>query len=204
MKNLTLTLDSELALGEKYRLTPNELMFLRTLLILQDEDDKNLFSKYIQVLKTAEVDLREVLLQLQEKEIILKSYKIPKKGESFNPDDILINKNVIKNIYKSSFELGKELFETYPQFGIINGNVYPLRGVSKHFNSLEEAYYRYGKSISFDTERHNHIIELVSWAKENNLLNMSLSSFIINQTWLDLEAMKNGGLNVNFDSIKLI
>lgn len=191
MKNLTLTLDSELALGEKYRLTPNELMFLRTLLILQDEDDKNLFSKYIQVLKTAEVDLREVLLQLQEKEIILKSYKIPKKGESFNPDDILINKNVIKNIYKSSFELGKELFETYPQFGNINNQLVPLRSVSKHFNSLEECYFRYGKCIGWNEEKHNHIIELVKWGKENSLINMSLSSFVINNSWLDLQSMQN-------------
>lgn len=191
MKNLTLTLDAELALGEKYRLTPNELMFLRTLLILQDEDDENLFSKYINVLKTANVDLREVLFQLQEKEIILKSYKIPSKGSSFNPIDIPINKNVIKNIYKSSFELGKELFETYPQFGNINNQLVPLRSVSKHFNSLEECYYRYGKCIGWNEEKHNHIIELVKWAKENSLINMSISSFVINNSWLDLQSMQN-------------
>lgn len=205
MKNLTLTLEEEINILDRYKLTPTELRFTQILLLLQDENNEELFSRFIKSLKTAGVSPRDVILSLQEKGIILKSYKVPKSGESFDPYSIPINKNFIKNIYKCSFELGKELFESYPQFGIIQGNSVALRGVSRHFNSLEDAYFKYGRNIKWNPDTHNHIIELVSWGKDNNLICQSLSSFIINNGWLDLEAMKNGDTaNINYNAIRLL
>ena len=205
MKNLTLTLEEEIAILDKYKLNSNELMFLRTLLILQDDNDEELFSRYVKVLKDSNINLRQFISTLQDKEVILKSYKIPIEGESYNPYLIPINKNFLKNLYRGSFELGKELFDVYPQFGNINGCVIPLRSIAKKFNSLEDAYFKYGKCIKWNPELHNHIIELVQWAKDNNILNMSLASFIVNNSWLDLEALKNGdAVNVNFDTIKML
>lgn len=205
MKNLTLNLEEEIAVLNKYRITPNELLFIQTLLLLQDEENEDLFQSYIESLRSCDIHLREVLLELQRKGVILKQFKIPNEGESFDPYSIPLNKNFVKNIYRCSFEMGKELFEIYPQFGTINGSVIPLRGVSKKFDSLEDAYFRYGKSIRWNSEKHDHIIELVSWAKEHNILNCSLASFIVNNGWLDLEALKNGdNSNINFDTIKLL
>ena len=147
MKNLVLTLEEEISILTKYRITSNELMFIRTLLILQDEQNEELFQTYIEALYECNIKLREVILSLQDKGIILKSYKVPKEGEEFDPYSIPFNKNFIKNLYKSSFEMGKELFEVYPQFTTINGSLVTLRGVSKHFNSLEDCYFKYGKFI---------------------------------------------------------
>lgn len=157
-------------------------------------------------LKHINLPLREVLEQLQKKEIILKSYKIPKSGEKFDPYAIPINKNFIKALHKSSFEMGKELFDSYPQFGNINGNLIPLRGISKKFDSLEQAYFKYGKSIGFNPEKHKTIIELVNWARENNILNCSLASFIVNEGWHDLNALKNNGdiANINYDAVRIL
>lgn len=205
MKNLTLNLEEEISILSKYRITPNELTFIKTLLILQDEENEDLFKDYIESLYVCNVKLREVLISLQKKEIILKSYKIPSEGESFDPYSIPFNKNFIKSLYKSSFELGKELFEIYPQMTVINGTLVTLRGVSKHFNSLEECYFKYGKSIGWNQERHNKIIDLINWSKEHDLIKQSLSSFVINQAWTDLEAIKNGdSLNYNYDTIKAL
>lgn len=205
MKNLTLTLEEEISILDKYGLTPNELLILRVLLLFQDDQEEELLQRLLITLKRIGIQLREVLIELQKKEIILKSYKVPKQGEVFDPLAIPINKNFIKNLYKSSFELGKELFENYPQFGTINGTVVPLRGVSKKFDSLEQAYFKYGKSIGFNPEKHARIIELVQWAKDNNILNCSLSSFIVNNGWFDLEALKNGDVaNINYDAVKVI
>lgn len=101
--------------------------------------------------------------------------------------------------------MGKELFEEYPQFALINGNYTSLRGVSKKFNSLEDCYRVYGKAIGWKPEVHEHIIELVKWAKENRVLNCSLASFVVNHGWLDLEALRNGDTaNINFDAIKVV
>lgn len=203
MKNLTLTLEEEIILLDKYNITPTELLVIRILLIFQDENNEELLHNLISTLKKVGIQFREVLLHLQEKGIILKSYQIPKEGQTFDPYLISINKNFIKNLYKCSFELGKELFEEYPQFGVINGNQFPLRTVAKHFDSLEQCYFKYGRAIGWDPEKHNKVIELVNWSKDNNILNMSLSSFVINNSWLDLEAMKDGSVgNFNYNTIR--
>lgn len=205
MKNLILSIEEEISFLNKYAITPNELMLIKTLLLLQDESNENLFKTYIELLYNSGIKLRDTLVSLQEKGIILKSYKIPVQGESFDPYVIPFNKGFIKSLYKSSFELGKELFEEYPQTTLINGCIVTLRGVSKHFNSLEDCYFRYGKSIGWNSERHAHILELVNWAKEHDLIKQSLSSFVINNAWLDLEAIKNGDMcNYNFDTIKAL
>lgn len=205
MKNLTLNLEEEISILSKYRITPNELTFIKTLLILQDEGNEDLFKDYIESLYVCNVKLREILISLQKKEIILKSYKIPSEGESFDPYSIPFNKNFIKSLYKSSFELGKELFEIYPQMTVINGSLVTLRGVSKHFDSLEACYFRYGKAIGWNQERHEKVLDLIKWAKERDIIKQSLSSFVINNSWLDLEAIRNGDSgNYNFDTIKAL
>lgn len=211
MKNLTLTLKDEIALLDKYRITPNELMFIRTLLILQDEGDpyneeenEKLFQSYIESLYSCGIRVGEILQSLREKGLILKSYN-PGKVGNFNPYEIPINKPFIKALYKSSYEMGKELFSVYPQSTTINNNIVTLRNVSRHFNSLEECFRRYGKAIGWNQEKHNHIIELINWAKEYDMLKQSLSSFVINNAWLDLEALKEGDkLNMNLDAVKLV
>ena len=189
---------------KKYKLSPNELMFIRTLLVLQDDSNEILFKECIEMLHDAGINLRELITSLQYKGIILKSFKVPSEGQAFDPYTIPVNKTVIKGLYKSSFEIGKELFNTYPQFGNINGNMIPLRGVSKKFDSLEDCYFRYGKEIRWNPELHNEIIELVKWAHDNNILNCSLASFIINNGWNDLKALKEGDGNINYDAVKLI
>ena len=204
MKNLTLNLEEEVAILNKYRITPNELMLIRTLLILQDEENEDLLKTYIEVLYNCGVKLRDGLLSLQEKGIILKSYKVPKEGEALDPYAIPFNKSFIRTLYKCSFELGRELFTEYPQFGSVQGNVVGLRSISKKFNSLEEAYFKYGRSIGWSPERHNHIIELVKWAREHNIINYTLASFIVDHRWLELEALKDGEGNINYESIKML
>lgn len=204
LKNLTLNLEEEICIIDKYGLTPNELLVIRVLLILQDDNQEELFQNLLIALKHINLPFRDILVQLQDKGIVLKSFKIPAQGTSFDPYSIPINKNFIKNLYKSSFEMGKELFETYPQFGNINGTMVPLRTVAKKFDSLEQAYFKYGKTISFNPERHTAIIELVNWAKENNILNCSLASFIINNGWNDLETLRSGDSGINYNTIKMV
>lgn len=205
MKNLTLDLKEEISLLDKYRLTPTELLVIRVLLIVQDEGDEEILHNLMSMLKNNSIKLREVLESLQNKEVILKSYKIPNQGEKFDPYSIPFNKNFIKNLYKCSFEMGKELFESYPITTVINNSVITLRGVSKHFDSLEQCYFKYGKAIGWNFEKHKYILELVNWAKENNMLHKSLGAFVVDNGWFDLEALKNGDVaNINYDAVKML
>ena len=122
MKNLTLNLEEEICIIDKYGLTPNELLVIRVLLILQDDRQEELFHNLLIALKHTDLSFRDILVQLQNKGIVLKSFKIPVQGTSFDPYSIPINKNFIKNLYRSSFEMGKELFEAYmarKRFGLL-------------------------------------------------------------------------------------
>jgi hypothetical protein len=77
--------------------------------------------------------------------------------------------------------------------------------VSKKFDSLEDFYRFYGKQIKWDPKKHEHIIELVKWGAENNVINCTLCNFIIDKKYEVLEAMRNGEMgNINFDAVKLI
>lgn len=202
---LTLNLEEEVSILDRYRLTPTELFLIRVLLILQDDNNEELFCNYIRTLKTAGISLRNNLISLQDKSIILKTCKIPEEGQEFDPYSLQINKNFIKNLYKCSFELGKELFDEYPPVATINNSYVSLRGVSKHFDSLEDAFIKYGKSIKWNPEIHSEIMELIKIAKEHNLINQSLGSFIVNNGWHDLKAIIEGeGGNINLDAVKLL
>lgn len=199
-----LTIDNELIILEKYKLTPNELFFIKTILIF--EDDKQFIARFLPICKETNIDARNLLESLQNKGIITKAYKIPAKGEILKPEEITFNQNFIKAFYKASFELGQELFNEYPQFTIIDGCTVAIRSVSKKFDSLEDFFRFYGKTIKHNPELHTKIIELVKWAKENTtFLNCTLANFVIDKKWLDLEALRDGNEgNINFNAIKLL
>ena len=96
--------------------------------------------------------------------------------------------------YKASFWLGKELFDVYPISTIVNGLEYKLRRVSKKFDSLEDAYRAYGKAISWKPKTHKHILQLIEWGKNNNYQFTTLDSFIVDNDWLNIEAMKENSI----------
>lgn len=189
----------------KYHLNPNELFIIRVLLLAINEDDSYLH-KYLTLPDYVRGDFRDMLVNLQDKGIIVKSYKIPAHGESFNPQDIQFNKTFLKGFLRESFEMGKELFEAYPMFGNIGGNIVPLRGISKKFDSPEDFYRYYGKTISWNAEKHAEIMEILEWAKENTqFIQFSLASFVIDRRWEELKALRDGKVaNVNFNAVKML
>jgi hypothetical protein len=195
-----MNIDNQLAVLEKYGLTPNEFFVLELLLMVQDDYSIEYFNRYARL---NEFVLRNSIESLQEKGVILKSYKISK--DSINPYEIPINKNVSKTFWRASLEMGGELFEAYPMFGNINGNLVSLRSVSKRFATLEDAFRYYGKVINWNPDKHEEILDLIRWEQDNcvRFINMSLSSFIIDQKWNELKALRDGELaNINYDTIR--
>lgn len=195
-------IDNELIFLEKYNLTPTELMTIRTILLAQDNQEDYLF-KFNNILTKTDVKFRDILISLQNKQIITKAYKIPNEGESFEFEDVTFNKSIVKAFYRASFELGKELFNVYPQTTIVNGVIYALRRISKKFNSLEDAFRVYGKTIRWDEELHNEIIELVKWGIDNDYSFTTLDDFIVDNAWESIRAIRDGhAININFNAIK--
>lgn len=203
MKNLELL--QQIRFCAKYKITPNELLLLEIILIAQEGDSPEIVKEYFSSDIRARSSTFKSLENLQESGIILKSYNIPKQGQTLNVLEIPFNKNIIKDFYKSSFEIGKELWEIYPQFGIINGATVGIRSISKKFDSPEDFFRYYGKSIRWKPDKHKHILELVEWGKENNIINTTLANFIIDKKYEELEALRDGNIaNINFNAVKLI
>lgn len=195
------SLNTQILFRNKYNIDDNELTLLEILLIAQEEEDNELVKLYFTTTK----NIRTNLIALQGAGIILKSYKIPEKGKGLDIYAIPINKNVTKDFYKSSFDMGKELFDAYPQFTTINNNVVGIRSVSKKFNSLEDFYRFYGKSIRNKPELHKYILDLIEWGKEHDVIATTLANFVIDQKWTELQALKDGDIaNVNYDAVKIV
>lgn len=198
-----LNLEQQLLFCEKYSINPSELLLLEILLLAQEGEQPEIVNTYFTSRMCARGNTRELLSSLQNAGVITKAYKIPEKGSAFNPLDVPINKNLVKDFFKCSFEMGKELFENYPMFGLINGEPVGIRSVSKKFDSLEDFYRYYGKSISWKPEKHKYIMELVEWAKDHNLLVTTLANFVIDHKWEELEALRNGEIaNIDFNAVK--
>lgn len=195
-----LTLENELCLLEKYKLEPTELFTVKVILLAKEDGEYKWLQRFAQIVK-----LRKILESLQEKGIILKSWKLPKEGSQLIVEDIPFNQNFQKQYFRASFEMGEELFKTYPQSTIVNGSLYNLKRVSKHFDSLEQAFLKYSKYIKNNPETHQHIMELIKWGIDNGYNFSTLDSFIIDNSWLAIEAMKEGnGINVNTEAVKMI
>jgi hypothetical protein len=200
VEHFKFTIENELVLLEKYNLTPTELFTIKVILLAKEEGEYEWLQRFVKIVK-----LRDILVSLQEKGIILKNWKIPKEGSKLEIEIIPFNQNFQKQFFRASFEMGEELFEAYPQSTIVNGSLYNLKRVSKHFDSLEQAFLKYSKYIKNNPDTHQHIIELIKWGIDNGYNFSTLDSFIIDNSWLAIEAMKEGnGINVNTEAIKMI
>lgn len=194
------TIENELSLLEKYKLTPTELFAIKVILLAKEEGEYECLQRFVKILK-----FRDVLISLQNKGIILKSFKIGIEGSSLDVEEIPINQNFQKQFYRASLEMGKELFDTYPQFLTINGVLYNARRISKKFNSLEEAFAKYAKTIKYNPETHQEIIENIKWGIENKYNFTTLDDFISDCAYLALKAYKEGnGININCEAIRMI
>ena len=184
-----------------YKLDPTELFTIKIILLAQDGEYEYL-QKYAQILNG---QLRLILVNLQSKGIIIKAYKIPKEGTAFIPEDVQFNQNFLKKFYRSAFEMGEELFYTYPQSCTVQGQVFNLRTVSKHFDSLEQAFQKYAKSIKNNPEIHQEIIDNIKWGIENGYNFTTLDRFIIDRGGEALKAFRNGDtININLEATQLI
>ena len=182
-----LELKQQLAFCDKYKINANALLLLEIILLAQDNEEPELVKSYFS--SHVKNEILPTLTSLQNAGLILKSYKLPKQGEKFSILDIPLNKNMMKDFYRSSFEMGVELYESYPISTFVNGDEYKLRRISKKFDSLEDAYMAYGKAINWKPETHKRVLELIDLGKKSNYRFTNLGDFIVDHDWLNMETL---------------
>ena len=194
MEKLKLSIEAQLTIMEMHQLTPEEMMVIELLFLAGIENKKEFLIRYAQ-LPIEKHKLSEVLLNLQNKGVILKSFKVPAQIRSdFDFESIPFNELFLKRYRKLSGELGNELFWAYPGNAVINGVDVPMRNWAKYFNSEDEFYFQYGKAIGFNTEKHKEVLELIDWSKKNGGfgLNMNIGAFVVSKMWLSIKEYKEG------------
>ena len=91
MKTFNFTIENELVLLEKYGITAEELFVIKLLFLAVEENQTSYLVRYLAINREG---FRDILVSLQSKGVILKSYKIPNKGEKFDPSEIEYNKTL--------------------------------------------------------------------------------------------------------------
>ena len=154
-----LNIDEEITILEKYNITPTELFVIKAINAYIEDYSEDYLRRYLAIDKKYVGSFIDILKSLQDKGLILKSYKIIP-GMKLVPEEI-------------------------------------------PFNSLEDAYRTYGKKIHWNEELHKKIIDLLDWEAntDNGIINYSLATFIVDEKWEDLEALKNGDSGMNYNSI---
>jgi hypothetical protein len=198
---MSISLDNVLSLMERYRLTPEEVLVIELLFLASSQErHKEFLIRYVNLSERS--DLLSTLESLKGKGIILKSCKLPKKGDNFDPETITFNEVFLHNYRKYSGELASELLAEYPSIGYINGKEYSLNNFAKKFDDIDSFAFKYGKSIGWNLQKHQRVIELIKWGKENksNLLTVGIGDFVISNLWNNLEKQKNGDGIMYFDN----
>ena len=185
----------------KYGLTADELYLIRLIFLAQDGHEEYL-NKFFKECSLGSPILA-LLTSLQQKGVINKSYTIPPQGTVFEPKDVEFNKQIIKGFLQHSEDMGMELFQAYPAMTVINGKTFSLRNIAKFYKSFDDFTFAYGKEIKFDPIKHQEILDILEWAKENNLVHSGLGDFIISRRWLDYQEMRDGGMGT-FNTNELI
>jgi hypothetical protein len=194
----------ELCFLDMYSITPNEYFFLKAALLYHK--DTAVLKRYLEIGKRLGIDFREMLVSLQDKGLILKSYKIPLPGERFTIEEIQFNQNLMKKLSRATNDMAMELYDMYPTFAEIQGVMMPIRTVSKKFDSIEEWCRFYGKTINYNEEKHREILDLIQWAKDNcpQILNCSLCSFTIDHRWDALKEARDGSGGINYNTVRML
>ena len=196
MQNFELSLKEETSIYINSGLTPTELYVLR-LLFLAVDGDSTFLTNYLSNISYGKQLFRSVLESLQEKKIILSSFKIPAEGESLNFQNIPFNKNFIKMYIRESHDIGKEFFDAYPPFININGKLCSIKNFTKAgLFSFEDFCIHYAKAIKSSGVTHERIMEALEFGKDNNLINYNLIEFVASKKWEEIEYIRNSG-NVN-------
>lgn len=201
MINLELSIEREIDFMIRYGLTPDELFLIKLIWYAQDGHNEYLSEYFSENQLTLE--LRDVLISLQKKGIINKTYEVPQKGSILNPQDVDFNKSVVNSFLKHSQTLGMELFEAYPAFTIINGRTFSLRNITKLYKSLDDMCFEYGKAIKFNPDLHKEVLELLEWGKENGHVSSGICDFIASNQWLTLKELRDNGAEI-YDNTELI
>lgn len=204
MQHFELSLNEEISIYINSNLTPTEFFIVRLLLLALDGDEKPLIN-YISNLSGGKKLLREVIESLKLKQIINSTYQIPKEGEPLIVSNIPFNKNFLKMYVKESHVAAKEFFDLYPTFISINNKLVSIKNFTKaNLFSFDDFCLFYTKQIKNNKITHDHIMESLQFAVDNNMIHYSILEFLASQKWKEIDILRSTNSVNGYNNTELL
>lgn len=190
-----MSLDTILNIMSEYKLTADELLLVYLTFIAQSENgsNTNYFLRWYD--SCGKYNLKNLFESLKEKGVILKNYN----PSAYVPEEIEFNSNFLKKYFKLTGQLGQELYNAYPSYMYINGKIVSLKNISKVFRDLNELYFKYASIIKHNVNKHKEILDILEWAKSQDLVTVSLPEFIISCKWNEYKELRDKGVQGKAD-----
>lgn len=183
MQLYQLTFEEELKVMQRYSISYELLAIVKLIFFIKEnENNYELAHLYFNQCRKNGLNKNE-LEELKQSKILTKDSEIPESGGEINFDYIDFTDSFMKNFYKYSNQMGKELWEEFPFYIISNRTNYPIKNFSKRFKDLGELFQFYGKSINYDLEYHKLIIKSLKFAVENQLVSCNIVDYLIGRQW---------------------
>lgn len=205
--NLELSLEQDIQVLSKYRLTCLELIFIK--LIRESCNSGN--TLYLETFLTNyvnDINVKSIVESLVEKKVLVKeALKISTKDLLLKyPCNLVFNKNFHKAYLLDAYELFEEFREHYPFNVYINGSPVDLRLInSKEYKNESEVASLYCKIIKYDLQLHKEILKALNYGVQNNLICTNIITFIISRGWERIIRIMNGeDTNLQFDNVTML
>lgn len=190
-----MSLDTILNIMSEYKLTADELLLVYLTFVAQSENggNTNYFLRWYD--SYGKYNLKNLFESLKEKGVILKNYN----PSAYVPEEIEFNSHFLKKYFKLTGQLGQELYNAYPSYMYINGKIVSLKNISKIFRDLNELYFKYASIIKHSVDKHKEILDILEWAKSQDLVTVSLPEFIISCKWNEYKELRDKGVQGKAD-----
>lgn len=205
--NLELSIEQDIQVLSKYKLTCLELFFIKCLHLASNGDQYNNLENFL-TSYVNEINLKDLLQSLVDKKVINQSSLKINTLELLQkyPTNIIFNKNFEKAYLIDASVLFEEVWNHYPFNVYINGSPVDLRLInSKEYRNATEVAIAYAKLIKFNKETHNRIIEALDYAVQNNLIYTNIVTFIISKGWERIwRIMEGEDSNLTFNNVTVL
>lgn len=194
MGKLSIDIERQLDVMIKYGLSAEEF-FLTELLMLATEDPehKTYLLTYFGKAKKEQLAM-DTLQALKDKGVLDKECVIPQRGQTFTIGDIKLNLKFLDEYFKLTLQAGEELKNAYPDFLQFGDRLMPAKNiVTSGYRTEEDFFFAYAKKIRHSRKKHNEVLEILDWAKQQKLITYGMVEYVTTSKWKDHIRMREAG-----------
>lgn len=190
----SIDIERQLNIMKLHSLTAEEWLLTELFMMALDEPKRSSYlSVYLNECKKDRLSL-EIIQTLKDKGVFSKDTKIPVSGDTFRLENFKLSGTFLNNYFKSALEAGDELFQAYPQCVAIGEKIVSLTNITKGgYQHQEDFFAKYNKQIRYSRSKHEEVLELLTWAKEHNLIHYGIVEYVTCKKWEEHARMRDSG-----------